>query len=175
MPLAGRSIGRIWSVVFAVAVLAVPDADRSVDDFVRHALRFSDKDLRTVGRGGPAAKSLDSHDSHDVAAAGLIRLNATPRFFVDSVRDITRFKSGDAVLQIGTFSSTPSFDDVQRLTWDADDLRAFRRCRIGDCDLRLTAETMQRFRTEVEWSSSQHDQQASHLANQVLVEMAAAY
>ena len=70
---------------------------------------------------------------------------------------------------------SPRDDDVGSLSWDADDLRAYRACRIAACDLRLTADGIERFRSEVDWSALEHDRQASELAKRLLVETAAAY
>jgi len=52
--------------------------------------------------------------------------------------DITRFKSGEEILQIGRFSDPPALEDLATLTVGPDDFDV-RSCRVGDCGIRLPA------------------------------------
>jgi hypothetical protein len=174
-----RLIGIIGAGVVAASLILVagadaPDQRGSVDDWLRHQVGFSAGDLRTASAGTPVARSLESADHHDLAAAGLIRIAVTPTVFVDHLRDITRFKSDAAVRQIGKFSAIPRFDDLASLTWAPEDLKAFQTCRVSDCDVRLTARDIARFRG-VDWTSAQRDQHASDLAKQLVIEATTAY
>ena len=101
----------VFCFAFAIAVAAgaaQDNRDRSLEDLLRRHLRFSSSDMNVVQRGGAAARTLESSDDGDVVTAGLIRLSVTPAFFVDRLRDISRFKADAAVLQIGQFSQVPT-------------------------------------------------------------------
>jgi hypothetical protein len=163
--------GFLAVLVCAVAISAA--TPRSM--FLRDALHLSSADVESLENGDAVVKSLQPVDSHGIAVVGLIQLPVTPSLFVDRIRDITHFKRDQAVLQIGTFSDPPRLGDVAALDWPADDLRALRHCRVADCDLRLSAEAIERIRHEIDWSSPQHDAQAADLARHVLVEAATAY
>jgi hypothetical protein len=142
-------------------------------EFLRRGLKFSEQDLAAVVRGRPAARTLPS-DDRSVAAAGLVRVRTTPQDLVERLRDIGGFKTDAAVLQIGRFSPTPRLEDLDALIWEADDLRAFRTCRVGACDVRLPADAIARVRA-IDWSAPHSDLEASRVARRLLVEMAQAY
>ena len=159
----------------AVAATVRGDGPATSEAFLRGPLRLSAEEVRDLGRGQTVAKSLDSRNSHEIAAVGIVRLKVLPAFFLERFRDIARFKSDEAVLQIGKFSSPPRLEDVQSLVWDPDDLRAFGRCRVGDCDVRLSSEAIGRFQREIDWLSPQRDEQAMQLGRRLLVELSTAY
>ena len=171
-----RAVRALVVLMFATVAAAARGAGPpSFEAFLRGPLRLSAEELRDLGRGQTVAKSLDSRNSHEVAAVGVVRLKVLPALFLERFRDIARFKSDEAVLQIGKFSSPPRLEDVQSLVWDPDDLRAFGRCRVGDCEVRLSSDAIGRFQREIDWSSPQRDQQAMQLGRRLLVELATAY
>jgi hypothetical protein len=54
-------------------------------------------------------------------------------------------------------------------------VEALRGCRPGDCDVKLTAAAMTRFRNEVNWASSAATRQANEVARDMIVELVRAY
>ena len=67
------------------------------------------------------------------------RLNAQPDALVAWTHAIAELKRSKFVLQIGRFSDSPRPSDLEGLTLDQRDLDAIRRCRPGDCGLKLSA------------------------------------
>jgi hypothetical protein len=96
----------VW--LFATVVAAGRgDGPPTAEAFLSGPLRLSAEELRDLGRGQTVAKNLESRNSHEIAAVGVVRLEVLPALFLERFRDIARFKSDEAVLQIGRFSSPP--------------------------------------------------------------------
>jgi hypothetical protein len=112
-------------------------------------LRFSEDDLADVRRGRIVRHALPSRGPGEVAVVGAVRVGAPKAAFFARVRDITRFKSGPDVLQIGRFSTPPTLDDLAALSVDKDDFDV-RSCRVGDCGIRLPADVIRRFQQEID-------------------------
>ena len=131
---------------------------------------FSRADFANLDRGRAVAKALDSTHPAELAVVGVVRLNVPSMFFLERFRDIAAFKKSEEVLQIGKFQMPPRPVDIEALTLDSDDLDALRKCKPGNCGLRLPATMIERFRTEVSWSSPDYAKRANELFRQMLVE-----
>jgi hypothetical protein len=126
-------------------------------------------------RGKIVTKILDTGEDREIASFGVARLAVPKTFFVEKFRDIEKFKRSDEVMQIGTFSEPPRLEDLSELQFESEDLEAIKRCKPGDCDVKMTSRAMGRFRAEVDWSDPDHLEQAAHLAREVLFEYVRAY
>ena len=62
------------------------------------------------------------------------------------VQQIERFQKGTYVPIVVRFSDPPRIEDLDRLVLDAGDLEDIRRCRPGDCGLKLAAAEVQQLR-----------------------------
>lgn len=167
-------------VGFAVAIsLHVPAAAAAPPGFRADVLRgcsgFSDGDIGRLDRGEAISRTLPAQDRREIAVAGALRMNVPSEFFLTRFRDIASFKRSNLVLQIGKFSDPPAIDDLAPLTMDAADIEDIRRCRVGDCGVKLPAGAIERFRLEVDWSRPDAARRAEDLAKRMLLEQTLAY
>jgi hypothetical protein len=95
--------------------------------------------------------------------------------FIGRFRDIERFESGPGIPQIGRFSVVPQRQDLASLTLPAEDVEALQRCRPGDCNMKLSAAAMSRFRNQVNWSSPDTARDANEVAREMILELVRAY
>ena len=161
----------------AVVVAVASPAAQSVS-FVNNLLRqqrFSAADLRALEAGEAVVKSLDTPVRRELAHFGVVHIDAPPDRFVDRFRDIERFERGPGIPQIGRFGIPPRPEDLASLTLPAKDVSALATCRPGDCDVKLPAAAMARFRNEVNWSSPNAALQANDVARALILELVQAY
>jgi hypothetical protein len=149
--------------------------EREPHNFLRRYIGFSEDEIRAMERGKIVAKVLDTGEEREIASFGVARLAVPQAFFVEKFRDIGKFKRSDEVMQIGKFSDPPRLEDLSELRFESEDLEAIKRCRPGDCDVKMSSRAMGRFRAEVDWSAPDHLEQAAHLACEVLFEYVEAY
>jgi hypothetical protein len=169
---------RLAIVLVCCAWGAAAAQDGGIDAGVRavltRQLRFSDEELREVGRGRVVKHGLPSRGPKEIAVTGAVRVNAPKAAFFARVRDIARFKSGEAVLQIGTFSTPPVLDDLAALVVDKDDFDV-RSCSVGDCGVRLPAVVIERFRREVDVTAPDAQARGAALFKRMLIDEVTAY
>jgi hypothetical protein len=146
-----------------------------VDDLLRRQMRFSASDFRALDAGTAVIKSLETPVRQELAHFGVVHVDAPTERFIERFRDIERFESGPGILQIGRFSSPPRLEDLASLTLPAKDVTAVSKCRPGDCDLKLPAAAMNRFRSQVDWSSPHAAHQANHIARTLILELVRRY
>jgi hypothetical protein len=166
-------------VLLAVAaglVAAAPDSelDGRVHEVLTRYLKFSPGEMAELRRGKAVRHAIESHTPGEVAMVGAVRVNAPKTSFFARVRDITRFKRGPSVLQIGRFSQPPAFDDLAALTVDTDDFDV-RSCRVGECGIRLPADVIRRFQQEIDPRAPDALARGAALFKEVLFEDVAAY
>src|SRR5581483_6161807 len=160
----------------ALTVLAPPpnDIDPAVREVMLRSLRFSASELSDLQSGKLVRHSNDTNASGELAVVGAVRVHASKQRFLDRVRDIVEFKRGPDVLQIGRFSNPPTLQDLAALTVDKDDFDV-RTCRVGDCAVRLPAETIRRFQREIDASAADAQERTAALFKQVLLDHVIAY
>ncbi len=157
------------------AVLPAAQAGTTVDTLFRQTLGFSAADMRAFDAGAVVIRSLDTPVREELAHVAAVHVNAAPARFLDRFRDIVRFEKGPGIPQIGRFSTPPRPEDLAGLTLPAPDLAALRACRPGDCDLKLPAAAMSRFRNDVNWASPGAADQANAIARDMLLNLVLAY
>jgi hypothetical protein len=104
--------------------------------------------------GGPLTKLLPSDPSKEVFVFGAIWINAPAAEYVRRVKNIEDFEKGGGFRITKKISDPPRLQDFAQLKLPADDVRDLRSCRPGDCELKLSANALEVFRTQVRWGTS---------------------
>jgi hypothetical protein len=165
--------------LFAAALLTLaagPSSDLQPDLhlLLTRDLRFSASEIADLERGKTAKHVLPANASGEVAVAGGVRVRVPKEKFVAAYQDIRRFKQGPDVVEVGRFHNPPQFDDLAALTVVHEDVD-LRECKVGDCDIRLPADTIARFQREIDWRRADADAQAARLFKHVLFDEVTAY
>ena len=160
------------AALVAVPAASTPDPARTI---LTAAFGLSAAEIARVDRGEIVGRTLAVKNAREVAPLGVVRINATPERYVERLRDIARFKRTDDILQIGTFSDPPRQSDLAPLTIEDADLKRFRECRTGDCNVRISADGIQHLRRDVDWRAEGAAAKASLVVKDVLVEYVGRY
>ena len=149
-------ISRVASLLAGLSCLFVASTGTSqtgadVSQVLNKYAGFSASDHKKIERGEVVAHSL-SADWDEVALAASTVVRVPVHFYLESFRAIESFKKSAEVQQLGRFSDPPTVADLRPLTMDADDLAELRKCRPGECDLKVTDDAIARMsgRTDVE-------------------------
>ena len=164
--------------VLIAAVLAASAGGSAVDRsgaFLSDAFNVTSAEISRIDEGQVVTRTLDVKNRREVATLGIVRIATTPHAYVERLVDIARFKRTDGVLQIGTLSSPPQLRDVAGLSVEEGDLSRLRDCSVGDCDVRLSAEDIGRFRRDIDWRAPDASGKASSLLRQLLVDYVTRY
>jgi hypothetical protein len=157
-------LGAVCLAVIRVGAVHVGDP-RGV---LKEPLQLSDADLSTLGQGQPLAKTLTSASPREMTTAGAVRIRggAMARF-VNQFKTLEGFRTSQFVLQIKKFGETPQLSDLDTLTLDPDDFQSLRTCRVGECDVQLSADDIRRF-SQVNWTSPHAARDAATLYRTIL-------
>lgn len=106
---------------------------------------------KTLLSGGPLTKLLPSDQSKEVFVFGAIWINASPAEYIRRVKNIEDFEKGGGFRITKKISDPPRLEDFVQLELPEADVKDLRRCKPGDCDVKLSARGLQAFRTQVRW------------------------
>ncbi len=155
--------------------LPTPAPSLGLQAFLLQRLGFTAAEVAAVDRGEIVVRLPRTAETREVAAFAIMRLDVSSAFFLERVRDIVNFKKSENVLQIGKFSDPPKLDDLASLTLSKTEIEAMRRCRVNQCEFKMSAQQIERFRKEVNWSAANYGDAVTHLTRQVLLERVQAY
>src|SRR5215471_7666962 len=168
----------ITAAAAAVATLsagsASPDIQPELSVILTRDFQFSRDEVVDLSRGKIVKHILPPTAPDEFGVVGAIRIQGSRERLVTAYRDIVTFKKNEEVPQIGRFSDPPSNSDLETLTTDRDDFD-LRRCRVGDCDIRLPAAEIQRIGASIDWKRPDADARASMLFKQILLAHVRAY
>jgi hypothetical protein len=108
-------------------------------------------------------------------ALGAVRVQADKATAVRRFREAAFLRRAPSVLESGGFSNPPTTGDLAALTLEDADVEAARKCRPGDCALKLASSAMDRIRGELAEPSAEAKPKATSLVKRMLVEYVAAY
>src|SRR6266550_6604496 len=127
-------------------------------------------DVVALEEGQPVVKLLPAQDKREVAVCGLVNLQVTADAFLKSFRESMVRRSNPAILEIGSFSSEPTWDDLQNLTFENRDIEDLKECVVGNCKLKLSAAMIERLHTEVDWAAADYRIRATQLLKSMLLD-----
>ena len=131
---------------------------------------FEQADFAALQLSQPIVRLAPVSDKREVAVAGVINIRAGADEFLKSYRDSMVRKSNAAILEIGGFSKEPALADLQSLTIDPRDIEDLKECVVGDCEVKLSASMIERFRKGIDWDSPDYQLKATNLFKQMLLE-----
>ena len=90
--------------------------------------------------------------------------------FLRSYRDSMMRKSNTAILEIGAFGVQPTLADLQTLTLETQDIEDLKDCVVGECQIKLSAAMIERFRKEIDWDAADYAVRVTNLFKQMMFE-----
>jgi hypothetical protein len=175
-----RSILSIAAIGFACGGLAAPAIGQGafparLDTFFAKVLKLSAEERTTLLAGRPLVKNLDADPSKEVAVFGAIWIAAPAAKYVTALKDIENFEKGAGFRATKKVSEPARLEDFAPLVLPDDDLRDLKSCRVGDCELKLSAEALARVRKEVDWARPDAKAQVETLMRRMAVEYVNGY
>ena len=147
-------------------------AQASMADFqqaLREKAAFGESDLSALQHNQPVVRLVPATDKREVAVTGLVNINASAEEFLRSYRDSMMRKNNNAILEIGRFGQSPAVADLDGLTLEPGDIDDLKECVVGDCQIKLSAPMIERFRKEIDWAAPDYQLRVTNLFKEMLV------
>jgi len=130
---------------------------------------FEDHDFAALQRNQAVVRLAPTSEKREVAVTGLVNINASAEDFLRSYRDSMMQKSNAAILEIGRFGPEPALADLAGLSLEPRDIEDLKECVVGDCQVKLSAPMIERFRNEIDWAAPDYQGRVTNLFKEILV------
>jgi hypothetical protein len=171
-------LGRI-ATVFLLALLlspvigaGIPSTDKPAEPgkFFHEFAGLNDDQIREIRAGKAVAKILDSPTADQVFVFGAVYVNSTPEHYLKFASDIDALRKLPSYIAVRKFSDPPQLSDLAGFTMDEQDFKQLKNCKQGHCEVQLPTEAMDEFQRSVNWSAPDADDQANHVAQQMVLQ-----
>jgi hypothetical protein len=135
---------------------------------------FSAAEVTAMESGKPVTRIVPEKDDNDAFVVGVVRIKAPAEALVNAIHKIEEFRTGKPTLQIGRFSETPNVADLKALVIDDSELEDLRRCKAGECDIKVGGAALALAR-KVDWKAPDARAQASQLIKETMVQLVRSY
>ncbi len=138
--------------------------------FLRQSIGLDSAQLVAVEGGKPVVKVLETENKRDVAVFGIITADVPRAFYLVRMRDFQNSLRAPTRNRFGIFNDPATLADVQDVTIDSEDVADVKRCRPGDCKVKMPATEMQRIRQGIDWSAADPGAQVNAYVRQRMVQ-----
>jgi hypothetical protein len=151
------TVGLLASLVLGTTRIPVAQGPSSfperLESYLTDAVKLTTDERRQLVNGQPLTKMLDADAGKEVAVFGTVWIDAPIHRYVEAVEDIENFERGGGFKVTKRISSPPRLEDFAALRLPDEDLDDLRSCRVGDCEVKLGQQALERFRSEVDWNA----------------------
>ena len=178
-------MARILSTALASLVLATTGAGTSqnapaglpprLESYLTSAVRPTPAERKALMGGAPITKLLAVDESKEVAVFAAVWIDAPIRRYVESVKDIEAFERRGGIHLTKRISAPPNLEDFAQIHASDQDVEDLRTCRLGDCQVKLGAQAVERLRAEVDWKAPNAKAAVEALMRQLALEYVTGY
>lgn len=147
-----RVIPAILIVSITGMALAETALNLELSDHVRQRvlqLKLKPEEARNLTFQKAVAVGVETKESTEIAGTGAVIANSDSATLIEAYRSLAFISRNPTVIESGSFSASPSLADLARLTIDNRDLFAMMKCKVGDCDVKLSASEIARLQAVI--------------------------
>lgn len=179
MTLSG-SIHRAFSTAFGLFLIftqfsIAQTASDGVLATIAKRAALTNEELSSLNKGETVVKTMPATHKQETAVFGIIKANDMRTISISSFRQSLSQKSGSERSGGAKFSTPPAMQDLAKLKLEERDIEALQKCSAGKCDMNLSADSIKRFQTEVNWDSDEKTGQVTSIFREILLQYVTGY
>ena len=128
----------------------------------KNRLGFDSGKVNELKQGQAITRRIETPNDAELVIGGAVFIEVPAEFVIENSRDILQTNRTSAVAEIGLFSNPPVMDDLREMTLEESDIDAIRNCSIGNCDMKLSASYISKFR-ELDKNSPDYKEKAKEV------------
>jgi hypothetical protein len=146
-----------------------------LEHYIATDVKLSASERARLMGGAPVMRLLDSDPEREVAVFGAVWIKADPHRYVELVKDIENFERGGAFAITRRISSPPRLEDFSQLTLPDADVKDLKSCRLGNCEIKIAEDSLQKLRGSIDWKSPGANAQVQAMFRQVAFDYVTGY
>ena len=161
----------------AAAVLLICGAISCMGQTIREPYTYfkeyvglTDDQIADMQHGKAVAKVLSTKTPAEVAVFGAVYVHASPEDYLRAVQNVSSLRNTPNYLAVRQFSTPPKLSDLEGFVLEEDDIKSLKDCKPGKCEVQLPVESIEEFKTLVNWSAPDVDAQVNRLAQKMALQ-----
>ena len=163
----------IFALASAAHVLSQPTA--RLQSFFSQDVGLNDAEIADIRSGKAVVRIMPQRTPEDVFLFGAIYIHATPERYINFRNDLDRLRNLPGYISLGVFRNPPQPSDLERFTFDSDEISALKNCKPGECPIQMPATSMEELQRSIDWSATGADEQVNKLLQQTALRFLLAY
>lgn len=165
----------ICAFVICGALSSAGQTSQEPNGFFKDFIGLEDDQIADIQHGKPVTKVISSKTPSEVAVFGAVYINASPDDYLKAAQNLDALRKSPNYLGVRRFSTPPQLSDLDGFVLDPDDIKDLKECKPGSCELQLPEESIDQFRSQVNWSAPDYQDQVNKLAQKMALDALVRY
>jgi len=148
-----RTLACLATLSAAAFIARAQSAEIDIDKFFRENIGLTNSQVAAIRGGKAVSVAMKSRVPAEVFVFGAVYVDADPDTYVRFAADFDRMRKVPGYLAINGIGSRPQLSDFNGFAFDADDVKALKNCKPGDCDIQMPASSIATLHQSVDWSA----------------------
>lgn len=162
-------------VLAGVSVSGHSQTEAELHAFFKDRIGLNAEEIAAVRNGQAVVKKLPSRVPAEIFVFGAVYVKAAPERYPEFALDFERMRKIPGYLAIAEFSHPPQLSDLKGFTFDAEDIKAMKDCKPGDCDIQMPASSIEEAQRSISWSAPNVAEQVNQRLQKAALERLLAY
>ena len=163
------------ALMISARLSGAAQADREPYTFFKQFIGLQDDQITAIQNGKAVTKTLSTKTPAEVAVFGAIYINASPEEYLKAAENVDALRKSPNYLGVRKFSSPPQLSDLEGFVLDEQEIKDLKNCKPGSCELQLPAESIDQFKSQVNWSAPDVPKQVNSLAQKMALDALVRY
>ncbi len=143
--------------------------------FFKEDIGLSQDQIAAIRSGQAVAKTMPSRTPAEVFLFGAIYIHASPESYVKFAHDFDRLRKLPNYLALGIFSNPPQLSDLKDFSFDDNDIKGLKNCKLGDCLIQMPASSIEELQRSINWSAGDVNDQVNQRLRETVLQRLLAY
>ena len=170
-----RRIALLLAMAAAVAGISRPQARPDLPTFFRGTVGLTADQISAIQSGRSVVKVMSSPTPEEIFLFGAVYIHATPESYLKFSRDLDQLRKSPEYLATVKFRNPPKLSDLDSFGFDADEIQDLKKCKPGNCEFQIPADSMAALQQSINWSAPNVTEQVNQLVRKSVLDHLLAY
>ena len=157
----------IW-ILFSVVNFPAQNSLDKMQKVLASKINLTESDFTKLKKGEMVAKLLTVQDKREVAVVGITHIKTPLDYTLKHFQETMARQNKSSIIELGEFGNQPVLADLKNLSLEKVDIEDLKKCQVGKCALKLSAEWIERFQKEIDWNAPDSSEKATQLFRELI-------
>jgi hypothetical protein len=163
------------TLIAGSASLCHSQTSSELNTYFQQNVGLSQDQIASIRGGQAVTKVAQSRIPDEILVFGAVFVKAPPDRYVKLAYDFDRLRQIPGYEAIEKFSNPPQVSDLKGYTYDSEDIKALKNCKPNDCQLQVSASSLEALQKSVDLSAPDAEVKVNQYLHGIVIERLLAY